>query len=37
MYAFTPNSGLVLEAKAMEMFPTVATGIGAQLGYVIGL
>jgi hypothetical protein len=37
MYAFTPNSGLVLEAKAMEMFPTVATGVGAQLGYVIGL
>jgi hypothetical protein len=37
MYAFTPDSGLLLEAKGMEMFPTTGTVVGLQLGYVIGL
>jgi hypothetical protein len=37
MFAFTPESGVVLEAKALEMFPTTGTALGVQLGYVIGL
>ncbi|MDP9001535.1 MAG: hypothetical protein M3O46_15645 [Myxococcota bacterium] len=37
MYAVTANSGIVLEAKIMEMFPTTGTALAAQLGYVIGL
>ncbi|HEX3772327.1 MAG TPA: hypothetical protein VHV30_15730 [Polyangiaceae bacterium] len=36
MFAFTPDSGLELEVKAMEMFPTTGTALGAQLGYVVG-
>jgi hypothetical protein len=37
MYAFTPSSGVVLEVKALEMFPTTALGAAVQLGYMIGL
>jgi hypothetical protein len=37
MYAFTPNTGILLEAKATLMFPTSAFGASAQIGYVIGL
>ncbi len=37
MFAFTPNSGIVLEAKVMEMFPTAGTAVALQLGYTIGL
>jgi hypothetical protein len=37
MVAITPSTGIALEAKAMEMFPTPATGFGLQLAYVVGL
>jgi hypothetical protein len=37
MFAITPSTGIALEAKAMEMFPTTATGLGLQLAYVVGL
>lgn len=37
MYAVTPDSGVVLEARAMQMFPTAGTGAALQLGYAIGL
>jgi hypothetical protein len=37
MYAITPSSGIVLELKALEMFPTTGLGGGLQLGYAIGL
>jgi hypothetical protein len=37
MYAFTPNTGVLLEAKATLMFPTSAIGAALQLGYTIGL
>jgi hypothetical protein len=37
MYAFTPSTGIALEAKAMEMFPTAATGFGLQMAYLVGL
>lgn len=37
MFAITPSTGVALEAKAMEMFPTAATGFSLQLGYVVGL
>jgi hypothetical protein len=37
MYAITPSSGIVLEVKALEMFPTTGLGGGVQLGYAIGL
>jgi hypothetical protein len=37
MLAITPSTGFVVEAKAMEMFPTPATGFSLQLGYVVGL
>jgi hypothetical protein len=37
MYAITPSTGIVLEAKIMEMLPTSATGLGLQLGYLVGL
>jgi hypothetical protein len=37
MFAITPNSGVVLEAKAMEMFPTTGTVVALQLGYMLGL
>jgi hypothetical protein len=36
MYAITPITGILLEVKAMEMFPTLGTGFGAQLGYTYG-
>lgn len=36
MYAITPVTGVLLEAKVMEMFPTVGTGFGLQLGYTYG-
>jgi tetratricopeptide (TPR) repeat protein len=37
MYATTPSSGVVLEIKALEMFPTLGLGAGLRLGYAIGL
>jgi hypothetical protein len=37
MFAFTATTGIVAEAKVMEMFPTAATGFGLQMGYVVGL
>jgi hypothetical protein len=37
MYAITPNTGILLEAKAVLMFPTSAVGAALQLGYVLGL
>jgi hypothetical protein len=37
MYAITPSTGIVLEAKATLLFPTSAAGFGVQLGYAIGL
>jgi hypothetical protein len=36
MYAFTANGGLVLEAKAIVLFPTSGFALGAQLAYTIG-
>jgi hypothetical protein len=37
MFAITPATGVLLELKALETFPTNATGFGAQMGYVVGL
>jgi hypothetical protein len=37
MFAITPSTGIVLEAKIMQMFPTSATGASLQLGYLVGL
>ena len=37
MYAITPSTGILLEAKIMEMLPTTATGFNLQLAYVVGL
>ena len=37
MYAITPHPGILLEAKAVLMFPTSAVGAALQLGYVLGL
>ena len=37
MYAVTRDSGVVFEARAMQMFPTAGTGAALQLGYAIGL
>jgi hypothetical protein len=37
MYAITASTGLALEAKAMEMFPTPATGFSLQMAYLVGL
>ena len=37
MYAITPATGVVLEAKGMELFPTPATGFSLQIAYVVGL
>ncbi|MGH7439780.1 MAG: hypothetical protein ACRENE_29160, partial [Polyangiaceae bacterium] len=37
MYAITPKSGIVLEAKVMELFPTAGPGAGLQLAYAMGL
>ena len=37
MYAFTRSSGIVLDVKALEMFPTTGFGAALELGYTIGL
>ncbi|MDP9037370.1 MAG: hypothetical protein M3O50_21440, partial [Myxococcota bacterium] len=37
MFAFAPNSGVVVELKAVETFPTTATAFSIQLGYSYGL
>jgi hypothetical protein len=40
MYALKAASGILLEVKAMEMFPTpsgLGTVLAAQIGYVVGL
>jgi hypothetical protein len=37
MFAITPATGILVEVKALEAFPTTATGFGAQMGYVVGL
>jgi hypothetical protein len=36
MYALTPNSGPVLETKAIVLFPTAGVALAAQLGYELG-
>jgi hypothetical protein len=36
MYAITPVTGVLLEAKPMIMFPTFGFGVGLQLGYTYG-
>jgi hypothetical protein len=36
MYAVTPGSGVVLELKGQEMFPTTGTVLALQLGYSVG-
>jgi hypothetical protein len=37
MIAFTPSTGLALEARVFEMFPTTATGFGLQMAYLVAL
>ncbi|MDP9148463.1 MAG: hypothetical protein M3O36_00765, partial [Myxococcota bacterium] len=37
MFALSPNSGILLELKAIETFPTTATALSIQLGYSYGL
>jgi hypothetical protein len=37
MYAVTPNTGVMLEAKVMQMFPTSGTAVALQVGYTLGL
>lgn len=37
MYALTPSTGVILEAKFMELFPTAAPAAGLQLAYAVGL
>jgi hypothetical protein len=37
MYALTRATGIAVEAKAMELFPTPASGFNLQLAYVVGL
>jgi hypothetical protein len=37
MVAFTPTSGLLLDLKVMEMFPTPSSAVGIQVGYAVGL
>jgi hypothetical protein len=34
--AITPSTGVALEAKVIEMFPTTATGFGGQVAFVEG-
>ena len=34
--AITPSTGVALEAKVMEMFPTTDTGFGGQIAFVEG-
>ena len=36
MYALAPNSGPVLETKAIVLFPTAGVALAAQLGYEFG-
>lgn len=36
MYAITPMMGVILELRAMEMFPTSGQNFAAQLAYAIG-
>jgi hypothetical protein len=36
MFAITADMGIVVEVKAMEMFPTIGTAMAPQLGYTIG-
>jgi len=37
MWAFGHNHGVTLEGRAMELFPTLGTSFGLQLGYLYGL
>jgi hypothetical protein len=37
MFAITPNSGFVVEPKAIVLFPTFGIAFAAQLAYTIGL
>jgi hypothetical protein len=37
MLAMAPASGVFAEVRVMEMLPTVGTGFGLQMGYVVGL
>lgn len=36
MYAITPNMGVFLELRAMQMFPTAGQNFAGQLGYGVG-
>lgn len=36
MYAITPNMGVILELRAMQMFPTPGQNFAAQIAYAIG-
>ena len=36
MYAVTPSSGVVLELRGQQLFPTAGAGAALQLGYAIG-
>ena len=36
MFGLTPNTGPVLEAKAIVLFPTAGVALAAQLGYTFG-
>jgi hypothetical protein len=36
MFAIAPNTGIVLEVKVAEMFPTTGTDFDVQLGYAFG-
>jgi hypothetical protein len=36
MFGLTPNTGPVLEAKALVLFPTPGVALAAQLGYAFG-
>jgi hypothetical protein len=37
MWAFGSNHGVTLEGKVMELFPTIGTAFGLQLGYLYGI
>jgi hypothetical protein len=36
MYALTPSSGIVLQLRGQQMFPTTGAGAALQLGYSMG-
>jgi hypothetical protein len=36
MYAVTPSSGVVLELRGQQLFPTAGAGAALQLGYAVG-